>query len=465
MKDLTSRPPPPRVRRRIRNAPNPTVDPVITMTKIGDLKPCQRNARKHSDRQISLVARSIETFGFINPIVIDETGTIVAGHGRYEAAVKLGRKDVPVIRLRHLSDVQVKAYRLLDNRLAELSSWDDDLLRLEVTEMVELEIAGDLDFDIDLLGFETAEIDVILEAPAKEATEDETFALPEKGQPVVTHLGDLWQLGRHRLLCADSQEAENMSRLIGEEPVSMVFTDPPYNVRVNGHVSGTGTHSEFAMASGEMDEAEFRAFLRMVFVRILQVLVPGGIAMICMDWRHVADLIQANRKATGFDLLNICIWNKTNGGMGSFYRSKHEMVCIFRKPGAPHINNIELGRHGRYRTNVWDYAGVNTFRQGRDADLASHPTVKPTALVADAIRDVTRHRDLILDLFGGSGSTLLAAEKTGRCARLTEIDPAYVDLTIRRWQALTGQQAVHIATGTTFNDREAALYMEQTDEQ
>ena len=234
----------------------------------------------------------------------------------------------------------------------------------------------------------------------------------------------------------------------------MVFTDPPYNVPVNGHVrSGNGgDHREFAMASGEMSDAEFRAFLADVMALLLGQLVDGGIAMVCMDWRHIEELIAAG-KACGFELINLCVWNKTNGGMGSLYRSKHELIATFKKPGARHVNNVELGRHGRNRTNVWDYAGVNTFGAGREADLVDHPTVKPTALVADALMDVSHRGDIVLDSFGGSGATLLAAEKTGRRARLIELDPLYVDVAIRRWQEMTGKEAVLSGSDETFNAR------------
>jgi DNA modification methylase len=218
------------------------------------------------------------------------------------------------------------------------------------------------------------------------------------------------------------------------------------------------------MASGEMTDGEFRAFLKAFIAHAMTTLHDGGIAMVCMDWRHVEDLIGAG-KGCGLELINLCVWNKTNGGMGSLYRSKHELVCVFRKPGAPHINNVELGRHGRNRTNVWDYAGVNSFGKGRAADLVDHPTVKPTALVADAIMDVTHRGDVVLDSFGGSGSTLLAAEKTGRKARLIELDPAYVDVAIRRWQEMTGKAAIHAASGEAFEERAEAELAETVSEE
>jgi DNA modification methylase len=285
--------------------------------------------------------------------------------------------------------------------------------------------------------------------------------LPGEETPAVTRPGDLWILGEHRLLCGDALLEASYARLMEGELARMVFSDAPYNVPVNGHVrSGHGGgHREFAMASGEMSDTEFRDFLATYLRRCKSVLMAGGIAFACMDWRHVEDLIFAG-KSENLSPINICVWIKNNGGMGSLYRSQHELVCVFKKEGASHVNNVELGRHGRYRTNSWCYAGVNTFRKGRAADLADHPTVKPTALVADAIRDVSHRGEIVLDPFGGSGSTLLAAEKTRRRARLIEIDPLYCDVAIRRWQALAGGSAVLAGTGERFDDRAAALETE-----
>ncbi|MEW2919598.1 DNA modification methylase [Ruegeria sp. ANG10] len=357
-----------------------------------------------------------------------------------------------------MSDAEVRALRIADNKLAELSDWNEAALQIEFAELMDLSLDGELDFDLGITGFETPEIDIIIDS-AGEATETEAETV-ETSNPavlVITQPGDLWILGDHRIFCGDSLQAQSYDTLLKGETPQMVFTDPPYNVPVNGHVRcGTGgDHREFAMASGEMSDSEFRSFLSDVIARLLVILPDGGIAMICMDWRHIEELIAAG-KAGGFDLINLCVWNKTNGGMGSLYRSKHELVAIFKKPGAAHTNNVELGKHGRNRTNVWDYTGVNSFGAGREADLVDHPTVKPTALVADAIMDVSHRGDVVLDAFGGSGATLLAAEKTGRRARLIELDPAYVDVAIRRWQEMTGENAVHSVTGQTFDAHSAA---------
>lgn len=440
----------------------PTIDPAakspprIIELPIDDLIPYAQNARRHSDKQIDLIARSIREFGFVNPVLIDRDRCIIAGHGRHEAAKRLGLSSVPTLLIDHLDPAQIRAYRIADNRIAELSDWDEAVLRLEIADLVELEIEGDLDFEVSLTGFDTPQIDLILDPGAGKGSTApaETVELPEQDAVAVTRPGDLWSVGEHRVLCGDALSAEGHAVLLGDDRVAMVFTDPPYNVPIRGHVrtGGATAHREFAMAVGEMDDAGFRSFLAQSLDACRARLVPGGIVMACMDWRHIEDLIAVGR-GLGLDLLNLCVWNKTNGGMGSLYRSKHELVAIFKHGKVPHVNNVELGKHGRYRTNVWDYAGVNTFRRGRAEDLIDHPTVKPTALVADAIRDVSHRGDVVLDPFGGSGTTLLAAEKTGRRARLIELDPRYVDVILRRWQDLTGQEARLAATGESFAER------------
>ena len=431
---------------------------VIRHLPLAALKPYARNARRHDDKQVEIIARSIREYGFVNPVLIDKDNVIVAGHGRYEAAKRLGLETVPTIRLEHLTEAQIRAYRIADNRIAELSDWNADLLRLEIVDLSELDFKGELDFDLSLTGFDTPQLDIILEGETGKE-EAEQVDLPDAETAAVTRPGDLWILGEHRLLCGDALLETSYARLMEGELARMVFTDPPFNVQIGGHVRTKGAHREFAMASGEMSDAEFRDFLAGFLERCKSVLMAGGIAFGAIDWRHVEDLIFAGKSAD-LSLINLCVWAKTNGGMGSLYRSRHELVCVFRKEGASHVNNVELGRHGRYRTNVWDYPGVNTFRKGRAADFADHPTVKPTALVADAIRDVSHRGEIVLDPFGGSGSTLLAAEKTRRRARLIEIDPLYCDVAVRRWQALTGGSAILSETGESFDERAAALNTE-----
>lgn len=422
------------------------------------LTPYAGNARTHSKKQIAAIARSITTFGFTNPILVDAAGMVLAGHGRLSAALELGLKDVPTLCISHLSEAQKRAYILADNKLAERAGWDEDILKIELGYLADI----DSEFDITLTGFEMAEIDIVLgdKAAAQEApeTDGETGDDPDDAQmgmpkQAVTRRGDIWTLGDHRLICGDAQSDPDVSALLeGLAKPQLIFTDPPYNVPIDGHVCGSGSvkHREFAQGSGEMSPAVFTEFLASTLRPAAERLVPGGLAYICMDWRHIEELMLAGRRV--FDTFkNLCVWAKTNGGMGSLYRSRHELVFIFKKGADPHINNIELGKHGRYRTNVWDYAGINTFRKDRDSELAMHPTVKPTALIADAILDVTHRGDVVLDVFAGSGTTLLAAERTGRRAACLEIDPIYCDVAIARWQRRTGEQARLAKTDQTYS--------------
>jgi len=428
-------------------------DLTIETMPVSALEPYARNPRTHTKEQVRQIARSIETFGWTNPILIDGSGGVIAGHGRLEAAKLLGVDRVPTIRLADMSEAQIRAYVIADNRLAELAGWDDELLAIELQALSEI----DLDFDIEITGFATAEIDGLIAGLNGDEADDEADRLPEVDEtvPPITQPGDLWLLGRHRLLCADATKAESFTRLMDGETARMVFTDPPYNVPIDGHVCGLGSvkHAEFAMASGEMSEAEFVAFLQTVLRHMVGVSTDGAIHFVCMDWRHLFELLTAGRKVYS-DLKNLCVWNKTNGGMGSLYRSKHEMVAVFKAGDAPHVNNVELGVHGRYRTNVWDYAGINTFGKDRDADLAMHPTVKPVALVEDAILDCSRRGDIVLDAFSGSGTTLIAAERSGRRGFGLELDPQYVDATLKRFRDFTGEEPVHAASGLTLAELE-----------
>ncbi|MCC6947028.1 MAG: ParB N-terminal domain-containing protein [Bradyrhizobiaceae bacterium] len=415
------------------------------------LIPNERNPRTHSRRQIEQVARSIDRFGFVNPIIIDQENRILAGVGRWQASKHLGFRDVPTIVLNHLTAEEKRAYVITDNKLAQLAGWDREILAIELQELTELK------FDIELTGFSIAEIDLLLE----EATEAKSDHGPEDeipeiaDQSAVSRPGDLWILGTHRLLCADARDQSSYATLLGEERADAVFADPPYNVPIGGHVSGKGRikHREFAMASGEFTRTEFVNFLKATLGAAATLSRDGAVHFVCMDWRHISELQEAGCGIYGA-LLNLCVWAKTNGGMGSLYRSQHELVFVYRVGSDRHLNNVELGQHGRNRSNVWTYAGVNTFRDGRFEELAAHPTVKPVALVADAIRDVTRRGEIVLDPFVGSGTTLIAAEKAGRLGRGIEIDPLYADVAVRRWQTYTGKQALHAESGRTFEDVE-----------
>jgi DNA modification methylase len=418
----------------------------ITYRAVADLKPYARNARTHSRKQVRQIAAAIKEFGFTNPVLIDESDQIIAGHGRVAAAKLLGLAEVPTLQLSHLSPTQKRAYILADNRLAEKAGWDKEILAVELQGLL------DDGFEVILTGFEVPEVDVVLdraaEAKADRHRDDE---IPAAG-PAVSRSGDLWQLGNHRLFCGNALNAGSYLTLLGGAKASLAITDPPYNVAINGHVGGKGQiqHRDFEMGCGEMTSPAFTAFLTNVFQHLAASSVDGSIHYAFMDWRHMGEMLQAGH-AVYSELKNLCVWNKTNGGMGSFYRSKHELVFVWKSGTGAHLNNFELGQHGRNRTNVWDYAGVNSFRSERMDELQMHPTVKPVALVADAMRDCSKQRDIVLDPFCGSGTILIAAERTGRKARALEIDPVYVDVAIRRWEALTGKNAT-LATGETFEE-------------
>jgi DNA modification methylase len=420
----------------------------IRMTAIGALKPNARNARTHSKKQVRQIADSIQAFGFLVPVLVDENGLIVAGHGRYEAARLLGLETVPAIEVTGLSEAKRRALALADNKVAANAGWDRARLAIELPELAELLV---LDGDIAVTGFAAVEIDQLVvdfEEDNREDKLDPAWA----NAVVVTKPGDLWQLGSHRLLCGDARDPSDLARLMDGGAAAMAFLDPPYNVRVRDIVGrGRVKHPEFAMASGELSRDGFLAFLGDAFTKSAAVSKEGAVHYVCMDWRHIGELTKAGGDVYG-TMLNLVVWVKTNAGQGSFYRSQHELIGVFRVGTRPHLNNIELGRHGRSRSNVWHYAGVNTFRAGRLDDLKSHPTVKPVALVADAIKDVTRRGDIVLDTFSGSGTTLLAAERVGRKAYALELEPRFVDVAIRRWQAFTGRDAVHAETGLSFDE-------------
>lgn len=429
------------------------VDRKIESRPVDGLVPAAKNARTHSKRQVGKIARSIKAYGFTNPVLVDQAGNVLAGHGRLAAAKHLGMNEVPCLVINGMTDAEKRAYLITDNKIAEDAGWDLEILSSELAELIAL------DFDVTLTGYDQPEVDSLLVA-AEEASPAPAGPEDEHPEPdldnVVTNPGDTWRLGRHLLACADAKDAQQVEKLLGGSKVDVVFVDPPYNVPIRGHVSGLGrtVHREFVEASGEMSQAEFTAFLEASFANLASNCRDGAIAYVCMDWRHLEEALAAGKKAFS-ELKNICVWSKTNGGMGTFYRSQHEMVLVFKVGSAAHTNNFGLGDKGRYRTNVWTYPGVNTFKAGRMDELALHPTVKPVALVADALRDVSDRGQLVLDTFGGSGTTLVAAEKTGRKARLIEIDPAYCDVIIRRWQRLTGRQAVHVENGKDFETVEA----------
>jgi DNA modification methylase len=431
-----------------------TIQPAaIEPMPVASLRPRPGNARTHSKRQVRQIADSIRQFGFNNPVLIGEDGDIIAGHGRVEAAKLLGLDCVPTMRLAHLNAAQRRAYVLADNKLALNAGWDRELLAIELQGLI------DIDFDVELTGFSPTEIDLVLDDAREgspngptEAEDQVSFPMDDRTS-AVTRADDVWCLGRHRLICGDARDQTVFNLLMGDERADLLFTDPPYNLPIDGHVTGLGRirHREFAMGVGEMSVETFTSFLQQTLGNAAALARSGAIAFVCMDWRHMGELLEAGQ-AVFSELKNLCVWNKTNGGMGTFYRSKHELVFVFKVGTAAHTNTFGLGDSGRYRTNVWDYAGVNTLRAGRSEDLAMHPTVKPVALVAEAIKDCSRRGEIVLDPFGGSGTTLIAAEKTGRLARLIEFDPSYCDTILRRFERVTGKQATCAASGMSFEE-------------
>jgi DNA modification methylase len=419
----------------------------ISYLAIGELVPASDNPRKHSRQQVHAIARSIKAFGFNAPILIDRNRRIVAGHGRYEAAKLLGLTQVPAVFLDHLTETQAKAYRLGDNKLSDRSSFDDAMVAAQLKELSELAV----DFDIEAIGFELPELDVRIQSLDDPDATDRADEFNVATGPAVSLPGDLWLLGPHRLYCGNSLEPTSYAALMESEKAAAAITDMPYNVPIDGHVSGNGKtkHREFVMGAGELTDSQFTELLTTGLRSLGAQTTPGALIYTFMDWRHAWNMLSAGR-AVDLSLLNLCVWSKTNAGMGSFYRSQHELVFVFRNGREAHLNNVQLGRFGRSRTNVWTYPGVNGFaRKGTEDLLALHPTVKPIALVADAILDCTKRDDIVLDPFIGSGTTILAAERTGRRCFGIEIDPIYVDTAIARWERLTGKKAVN-SQGLTF---------------
>ena len=404
------------------------------------LKARANNPRTHSKKQIKQIAASITEFGFVSPVLTDADDVLLAGHARVEAAKLLGMPDIPTVRVDHLTPAQLRAYVIADNRLAENAGWDRRLLALELEEL-----SVELNFDVTITGFETAEVDILI-SELSGLDVDETDIIPDidRTLPAISRLGDRWILGNHVLMCADALAKDSYTSLLGPKRAQLVFADPPYNLAIGGNVSGLGKvkHREFAMASGEMSELEFIRFLQTAFERLVSFSVNGSIHFICMDWRHIYEVLEAAKKPYS-EFKNLCVWTKTNAGMGSLYRSQHELIFVMKNGTAPHINNVELGRFGRNRTNVWAYDGMNSVGPDRDAGLAMHPTVKPLALVVDAILDCSDRGGIVLDNFAGSGTTLIAAEKTGRRGFGIELDPHYVDTIVRRFRILYGINAMH----------------------
>lgn len=372
------------------------------LLSIGEIRPNARNARTHSKAQIAQLADSIRAFGFGAPVLVDETLTLIGGFGRLKAAEALNIAEIPAVQLIGLSEAQKRALALADNKIGCNAGWDRERLAIELPELGELLLQENL--DIAITGFSPAEIDQLqIDFEESSADPDDEMEPGWQSGPVVSQRGSLWILGSHQLLCGDARSESELDRLMDSSRAAFAFLDVPYNVRVRSIGSrGRIKHAEFAFASGEMSTSEYGVFLRQTLTNASRFSADGAVHFVCCDWRHVTDVVKTGSVAYG-DTLNIVVWVKSNAGQGSFYRSQHEFIVVFRVGKAAHLNNIELGRHGRSRSNVWHYRGVNTFGVGRMQELRSHPTVKPVALVADAIRDCTRRREVVLDTFSGSG--------------------------------------------------------------
>lgn len=420
-----------------------------------ELKLNPKNSRTHSKKQIQKIAKSIDKLGFNNPVLIDADDVIIAGHGRVLAALELGLTKIPSICLNHMTQEQIRAYVIADNRLAQEAGWDKEILKIELEFLMNLE--PEIDFDATITGFDIPELDLIINPEGLETIKngeskasDAQFMENVIDIPKRVNKGDLWRLGEHLLYCGNSLEEASYKILMQNELAQVVFTDPPYNVKVKGNITKQKRHEEFEFASGEMSKDEFTGFLKKAMNLQSKFSIDGSIHYQCMDWRHVTEILEAGSQVYS-SLKNICVWDKTTAGMGSLYRSQHEFVFVFKNGEKSHINNIELGIHGRYRTNIWKYKGMHASNPQAKVLVKLHPTVKPVAMIMDALLDCSSIGGIVLDSFGGSGSTLIAAERTKRRARVIELEPKYCDVILFRWENLTGKSADLISNGDSNN--------------
>lgn len=419
-------------------------NPHNAIVPLGRLRPNPDNAKDHGPKQVRLIASSIERFGFLAPIVIDEDGMIVAGHGRYEAAKLLGLGKVPTVRARFCSPEDRAAYALADNKLAELSPWKDDVLAKELNRLVEQ------NYDLGITGFSLADIDFSIPGE-KTADENEVVELPDSNATAVSRVGDLWLVGEHRLFNGDSQHAESFEAALSGKLARLVCSDPPYGVKIKHNVSTKANAREFVMMSGEQTTPELIAFFRAAFRNCARFSHEASIHYHFIDWRNFRHMLDA---ADGVyeEFKQLLVWVKSAGSLGAFYRSRHELICVFKSGRGQHINNFRMGETGRYRTNVLEHPGCSTFSKTRQRDLADHPSVKPTALIADLLLDCSNPGDVVLDPFCGSGTLLLAAARVNRRAVGIELDPLFVDTALRRLSDATGIFATLAGDGRTFDE-------------
>lgn len=425
----------------------------LTFLAPSEIKPRVRRYRKHSPKQLGLIARSLKERGCIEPVLVDSENRVVCGEAVVEAARSIGLNRLPVIRAEHLSDEQLRAYAVAANKLAEFGGYDDELLAEEIGDIAKL--LGD--YDLTGLGFDAAEIDKMLGLTDFERDMAAEVVPPLQPKAPVSKVGDLWTMGPHRVLCGDALVGENYERLMAGNLAQLVLSDVPYNLSAKT-ISGNGKfkHDDFVQAAGEMSQAEFTQFLTTALGCMRDSSIDGSIHMVFMSWHYLLELLRAGDVVYD-ELKAICTWIKQQGGQGAFYRSQTEFIAVFKKGKAKHVNNIMMGSYGRYRTNAWEYAGMNTASKGRGELLALHPTVKPLDLLQDAILDCSDRGRIVLDPFVGSGSTLLAAERTERVGYAMELDPLYVDVALRRFKAATKVEPVRESDGKPFSELEAEV--------
>jgi DNA modification methylase len=429
---------------KLRNDILPTL--TVAMRPLLELKLAVRRLRKAEEAHVVEVMHSIQALGICRPILVDRHDEIIDGQIVFLAAQRLGLDRIPAITIDHLDDAEVRVLRIALNRLAEKGSWDLDALKAEVEELITI------DTDIEVTGLTGEEIDLLILDQNNDPSADDGVIEPDLTAPAVTQLGDSWLLGEHRLLCTDAREAASYTRLFGDGPAArVVITDPPFGCKIAGLVSGNGAvkHQDFIDGSGGMSSEELEGLLAAAYDNAARHLVDGGLVYSFMDYRELETLLRVGRKL-GFALLNILVWDKGRGGMGGLYRSACEFICLFKSGNAPHLDRVSLGKHGRDRTTVLSYPGATTPGSSAREQLHAHPTPKSVELIADIMIDTTDRGEIILDPFMGSGTAVIAAQRTGRVAYGLELDPHYCDVIVKRFERVTGIEAVHAGTGMTF---------------
>jgi DNA modification methylase len=419
----------------------------VQRVPIDSLWPAAAPVRRHPKRQFAKVLRSLEAFGQVTPILATPEGEIIDLELVWRALKANGATHVDVIVVTDRSPEEIRALRLVLNRTALDAVWDDENLRVVLQNLF------DLNFQLDITGFETPEIDHYLNIDVPQTNvEEDGSDIPAVQARTISAPGIIWALGEHRVGCGNATDHAFVGRVLGGKSASTCFIDPPYNIKVDGFISGKGRHRHrtFVQGSGELSTDEYFALLRDSLRVLKGCCASTALVYACIDWRHVMEMTVAGR-ACDMPLYTICVWTKTNGGMDGVYRNAHELVCVFKAGAEKPLDNVELSRRGRNRTNVWSYPGMSSFGREHDKLLGFHPTIKPVALIADALRDVTKRGDVVLDTFLGSGSTLMAAQETARTCCGVELDPLCVDVAIRRWQNATGRDAVLTETGEPFN--------------